>query len=211
MLEKLGTQGYFTVTKPDWEVIHAVKAIAAERPPIVAEIGVGIGATTLRLAEVTQNRGELHIFDFQENVEQLTADLADRGFTNIIAHGNSQASWDSYHWSLAQMISGGAALESFDLVYIDGSHAYLHDALAFFLVDRLLKLGGLVMFDDYDWRYANSRYLAKNRDSIMTREQAETKQVKMIVDDLVMTHIGYDVDIPQKSFRKIARTAKIAT
>ena len=42
-------------------------------------------------------------------------------------------------------------LESFDIIYIDGSHAkdaVLEDAV---LSWRLLKEGGLLIFDDYRW------------------------------------------------------------
>jgi predicted O-methyltransferase YrrM len=43
-------------------------------------------------------------------------------------------------------------LESFDFIYIDGSHMaedVLEDAV---LAWRLLKPGGLIIFDDYVWR-----------------------------------------------------------
>ena len=41
----------------------------------------------------------------------------------------------------------------FDYVFIDGAHTWMLDALAFLLVDRLLRVGGYVDFDDYPGRW----------------------------------------------------------
>jgi predicted O-methyltransferase YrrM len=54
--------------------------------PVIAEIGVGIGATTLAMAQALDNRGELHLFDLRATI---VADLAGRGFTSIRGFGNS--------------------------------------------------------------------------------------------------------------------------
>ena len=52
--------------------------------------------------------------------------------------------------SLARLIAGGAT-ESFDFIFIDGSHQapdVLSDAILGF---KLLKIGGVMAFDDYLW------------------------------------------------------------
>jgi len=167
--------------------------------PVIAEVGVGIGATTLRMAEIMDNRGELHIFDREQVANELYGDLVGRGFTNIVNHPNSHRIWDSYHWSMAKMISEGRA-EMFDLVYVDGAHTYLHDGLAFFLSDRLMKVGGLIVFDDYGWRFSAST--AKTKFENLTQEQRETPQIKMVVDDLVEHHIAFETVVPKKVYRK---------
>lgn len=54
------------------------------------------------------------------------------------------------HQALAELIAQGAS-ETFDLIYIDGSHQapdVLADAVLAF---RLLKVGGVMAFDDYLW------------------------------------------------------------
>lgn len=106
------------------------------------------------------------------------------------------------------MLKEPANLESFDLIYIDGAHTYLHDALAFFMCDRLLKVGGHIYFDDYVWRYADSRYMKDVRNQYMTKEQEEAYQIKMFIDDLVQTHAGYECVLENKGFKKILTTQK---
>lgn len=208
MLEKIHTPGYSTISKPDMDVLFYLKEIMNisqpnERYPIVGEIGVGIGATTLPMAEILSNYGEIHIFDFETSVQELQADLRQREFTNIVAHGNTDRYWDSYHWSLAEMIRNPINNEIFDLIYIDGAHTYLHDALAFFQCDRLLKVGGFMIFDDYNWRYADSKYMKGKRLLYMTQEQVNAFQINMFIEDLVSTHIGYETVKKNKIFRKI--------
>ena len=51
----------------------------------------------------------------------------------------------------------------YDYIYVDGSHAWEIDGLAFFLLDRLLKPGGYMDFDDYGWSMAASPALLTSR------------------------------------------------
>lgn len=81
--------------------------------------------------------------------------LNEAGFFNVIAHGNSRKTMDSYNWSLMKLLQVRRE-PFFDYVFIDGAHVWAIDALTFFLVDRLLKPGGYIDFDDYDWTIRNS-------------------------------------------------------
>jgi hypothetical protein len=49
------------------------------------------------------------------------------------------------HMAIPQFIDKGTA---FDLAYIDGSHFFEYVLVDWFLVDKVLKTGGLVVFDD---------------------------------------------------------------
>lgn len=209
MLEKIGTDHFATISRPDYDVISLLaQVMETNGAPKVAEIGVGIGATTLPMAKKLAGKGEIHIFDFHESVDELSSDLKREGFGNVFPHGNTSKHWDSYHWSLSKLLREPSNVETFDLIYIDGSHTYLHDALAFFMCDRLLKVGGTIVFDDYVWRYADSRYMKDVRDQFMTKEQEESRQVALLVEELVKTHIGYEMVIESKAFRKIASTCR---
>ena len=44
----------------------------------------------------------------------------------------------------------------FDFCYIDGTHDWYNDGFAFLLVDKLLKPGGMIIFDDYNWSFGSS-------------------------------------------------------
>lgn len=66
------------------------------------------------------------------------------------------------------------------------------DALAFFLVDRLLRPGGWIIFDDLDWTYAISPAL---KDTELVRnmpvDERTAPQVRKIYELLVKPHRSY--------------------
>ena len=81
MIENLGAPGFETISAPNPNAAAVIQALlsSGDAAPMVAEIGVGIGATTLAMATMLDNRGELHLYDFQDKVAELTADLANLG------------------------------------------------------------------------------------------------------------------------------------
>ena len=204
MLENINAPGFETLSAADSTVCDAVSALLAQgKEPVVAEIGIGIGATTKELARILDNQGTLHLYDFHGKVTEVVTDLQALGYDNIVGFGNTRRHWDSYNWSLLKQIenTGGPI---YDYVYLDGAHTLLHDGLAFFLADRLLKVGGCIDFDDYFWSVSKSKWMADNRYEFMTEEQVEAQQVKLIIDTLVLQNPRYDEVTPNKVFRKIA-------
>ena len=119
------------------------------------------------------------------NVEQLLASLQldDR----VTVHYEPT----SYTWRMMKMLQENPE-PRFDFCYLDGAHNWFVDGFAFFLVDRLLKPGGWILFDDMEWSYASSPAL---RDTEMVREMpAEERaalQVTLVFDLLVKTHPNY--------------------
>jgi predicted O-methyltransferase YrrM len=86
-------------------------------------------------------------------------------------------------------------LESFDVVYIDGSHNQadvLEDAV---LCWRLLKPGGLLIFDDYRW--AGCFNLGNASD-------APTDMPKLAIDAFCRCFAA-DLDVVQNSYQLIVR------
>ena len=92
---------------------------------------------------------------------------------------------NSYTWQLMKFLEKG--VKPFDFCYIDGSHLWEIDGFSFFLVDKLLKPGGCIVFDDLDWRLALSSCW-KQRDSLGFKF---TKQVRKVWELLVKTHPDY--------------------
>jgi predicted O-methyltransferase YrrM len=210
MLEKIGTPEAPTLSVPHRSVLEAARFIKSNNPaPMVAEFGVGVGATTLELAKILNNSGEIHIFDFHASVQELRFDLFVKGFSNIHPHGNTDKHWDSYHWSVSKMIEEGAT-EQFDLIYIDGAHTYLHDALIFFMADRILKVNGIMIFDDWSWSFSSSQWMKDIRHQYMTDEQIASKQIGRFIRDLVDTHVGYEALAPNEVYRKVRSTHRPA-
>jgi predicted O-methyltransferase YrrM len=209
MIELIGQPGYETISQPDSSMLRDLSQIldSGNVAPCIAEIGVGIGATTVAVCRLLDNRGHFHLFDYAEKLTKLQAELAALGFTNLECLGNSRRHWDSYNWSLLALIERESG-PIYDYVYVDGAHTVLHDALAFYLIDQLLKPGGCINFDDYYWSFATSPGLNPQRNpkilEFLTEEQIKAKQVKLVVDVLVARHPRYECVEKNKVYRKVS-------
>jgi predicted O-methyltransferase YrrM len=170
-----------------------------------AEIGVYEGDTALRVAELLSGEGEIHLFDFEDRVEPAARRMRRAGHRNVVAHPNSRRLLDSYNWSLMEVLAENEG-PVFDYVFLDGAHTWALDALAFCLVDRLLRPGGYVDFDDYAWSLRGSPSMNPDVfpdvERLYTPEQIEQTQVALVVDLLVRRDPRYTEVVPTKVFRK---------
>jgi predicted O-methyltransferase YrrM len=98
-----------------------------------------------------------------------------------------------YTWELMRMIERTPTGQgTFDFAFIDGAHSWLRDGFAFFLVDRLLKPGGWVLFDDLAWTFGRSRVLGQTEMvRAMPAEERETPQIGKVYELLVRRHPSY--------------------
>jgi predicted O-methyltransferase YrrM len=124
--------------------------------------------------------------DENPNIEQLAQEFGLEELLSVVYEPKS------YTWTLMRMIEQGRH-GVFDFCYIDGAHDWDTDGFAFFLVDKLLKKGGWIVFDDLDWTYNESPAL-KNADFVkeMSQEERETKQLRKVYELLVQQHPGND-------------------
>lgn len=170
-----------------------------------AEVGVYKGYTAAKIAEHLNGEGEIHLFDYGDRTGPAVARLRDAGHQNVVEHANSRQIMDSYNWSLMRLLQDRGE-PVFDYVFIDGAHTWALDALAFFLVDRLLKIGGYVDFDDYYWTLARSPSMNPevfpDVRRLFTQEQIEERQVALVVDLLVRPDPRYEELVENKIFRK---------
>jgi predicted O-methyltransferase YrrM len=183
---------------------RTVSFFAASGCSRYAEIGIYEGDTALGVAEALAGRGEVHLFDFEDRTRAVAQRLRAAGHDNVVEHPNSRRLLDSYNWSLMEVLreTDGPA---FDYVFLDGSHTWAHDALAFLLVDRLLEPGGYVDFDDYVWTLRDSPSMNPKAFPEVRRlysdEQIAERQVQLVVDLLVRGH-GYEEVVANRIFRK---------
>lgn len=97
----------------------------------------------------------------------------------------------SYNWRLMKFLLQ-SPVPKFDFCYLDGAHDWYVDGFAFELVDKLLAPGGVIVFDDLDWKYKDSMALAKTeRVKTMPKEEVETPQVRLVYELLVKTNKNY--------------------
>ena len=121
----------------------------------------------------------------QPNIEELLTQVGERERVKVFYEPTS------YTWRLMKFLEQDP-LPSFDFCYLDGAHNWFVDALAFTLVDRVLRPGGWIIFDDVDWTYATSPALSKTEwVQNMPADERETPQVQKIFDLLVKTHPNY--------------------
>jgi predicted O-methyltransferase YrrM len=157
------------------------------------ELGFRHGVSTCYMAGALDERGMGSIVtidlatarDAKPSVDELLADLKLSKYVTVYYEPTS------YIWRLMHLLEE-ASTPRFDFCYIDGAHDWATDGFAFFLVDRLLQPGGLIIFDDIDWTYQSSPAL-KNTEKvrIMPHDERSTPQVRKIYELLVKPHPGY--------------------
>ncbi|MEQ6121096.1 class I SAM-dependent methyltransferase [Reichenbachiella sp. MALMAid0571] len=102
----------------------------------------------------------------------------------------------SYNWELMKLIErqteNGVCTPLFDFCYLDGAHSLEIDGCAFMLVDKLLKPGAYIIFDDLLWSYAESPSLKKT-DFVKNLPEDEriTPQIKKLFDLVVTQNPNY--------------------
>lgn len=160
----------------------------------VLELGVLHGVSTCYIAAALDGSGKdwsittidnLTAIDRKPNVEELLSELGLR--ERVTVHYEQS----SYVWRLMKLIEAHPE-PIFDFCYVDGAHNWPTDGFAFFLVDRLLRPGGWIVFDDIDWSYASSPSLSRT-DFVkaMPEEERTMQQVRKVFDLLVKSHPGY--------------------
>jgi hypothetical protein len=170
---------------------------------VALEIGIDKGATTRELSKYFDF---VHGFDRDYVCNRLDGTLP----SNVLLHpSSSEASMDSYNWQLMKMIRDRNGLRV-DYAYIDGGHTWQTDGFAFLLIDRILSVGGVVEFDDYDWYHGQSKasleYYKRTSggiENVYTEEQVNIPQVALIVDLLVKTDDRYEELVKDRVYRKI--------
>lgn len=160
----------------------------------VLELGIMHGVSTCYMAEALEQSGRdwsitaldlESALDNEPNVEQLLTRLGLRDRVSILLEQRS------YTWRLRKMLEEDPN-PRFDFCYLDGAHTWDADGFAFFLVDRLLRPGGWIVFDDIDWSYAGSPPMMEaDWVKVLPAEEQQALQVKQVFDLLVRPHPQY--------------------
>lgn len=156
----------------------------------VLELGFAHGVSTCYLAAAVEKVGRVTTIDLDSarartpNIEQLVGAC---GLRKVVTWYFEPT---SYLWRLMRFLQATPRPE-FDFCYIDGAHTW-EDGFAFFLVDKLLRPGGWVIFDDLDWTFSSSVRLRDTaRVQSMPVAERTTPQVRRVFELLVMAHPGY--------------------
>lgn len=222
MLERREDPRFAAISRPSQHALDLLDKVLADNPePAIAEVGVGIGATSLEFCRKLAGKGEISFFDFAEKLNELGDDLRTEGFTNFKIYGNTRRTYDSYNWALAKVLQEVRRTEQdgiYDFIYLDGCHFFHHDAPATVICKELVKPGGILLMDDYDWSIAVSPTM---RPSVMpavtkdfTDEQIEAAHVALICELFLDSDphfekidIGYKTHEHRRAFRRVALEA----
>lgn len=131
---------------------------------------------------------------FSPSIEELL------GLLDLQEYVDVRWTQTGYHWFLHneirdQSVGSNVCRPKYDLAIIDCSKNWTDLSGGFFLVDKLLKFGGTIIWDDYHWTYARAD---RKRDatagilhSSLTEEERRIPHVREVVHLLAMQHPHY--------------------
>jgi len=180
--------------------------VLKNRPENCLELGFAHGASACYIAAALDELGKGHLVavdlesgrDWQKpSIDDLLKKTALSDRVTVIRENLS------YTWFLKKKIEefsnvGGHCAPFFDFCYIDGPKNWTVDGLAFFLVDKLLREGGTILFDDLNWTYDRaSQWSIEKLEECginvgeMAMDEKSVPHVDAIFRLLVMQHANY--------------------
>jgi predicted O-methyltransferase YrrM len=164
----------------------------------ILELGFAHGTSTSYMAAALDERHEGRI----TTIDRVSARERDPNIftlldeTGLGAYVEPVFASTSYNWELMRLLerqrSGAATVPCFDFCFLDGAHSWETDGLAFFLVDKLLRPGGWILFDDVHWSFGSSPAL-RDTDKVraMPDDERNTPQIMKVLSLLAMQHPAY--------------------
>ena len=158
------------------------------------ELLPGMGKSSAFIATLLKdkNNGHLTTIDIRKsknlkpNIEEVIHKLELDDFVT------SYFERQSVNWGLMKIIKENPS-PIYDFVLINGPNNWYEIGYSFFLVDKLLKPGGIIIFDSLNWSYGTSLSL-KDTDFVkkMDEDEKEYPQIRLVYDLLVKTHHMYE-------------------
>lgn len=151
----------------------------------LCELGYYHGKSTTYFAAILKEQGfgTIHTFDKADN--QLSPSIDDLlGFFNLEQYVIKTVAEKSFNWELGKLIKEHRA-PIYDFCYIDGGHDFHNTALAFTLVDQLLKPNGMIIFDDATWAASKHVNNYSQLYPYMCDEESKLAAVGFVCDNIV--------------------------
>ena len=169
------------------------------QPEECLELGFAHGVASCYIAAALHEigKGKLTCVDLEESKDRepiLETLLEQSGLADFVSIHREK---NSYTWFLKKAIEANSenyvCNPVYDFCFVDGAKNWTIDGIAFFLVDKLLKKDGFILFDDYRWTYRE--YSKAILDGITIRalseDQANEPNIEKVFQLLVMQHPAY--------------------
>lgn len=159
----------------------------------LCELGYYHGKGTSYFAAILQEQGfgTVHAFDRDDQIQnQLSPNIDELlSFFNLEKFVIKVVAEKSFNWELGKLVKENQE-PIFDFCYLDGGHDFHTTALAFTLIDRLLKPNGMIVFDDITWTVEKSQLCTPTENyhlfyPYMSREESELAPVGFVCDYIV--------------------------
>lgn len=164
------------------------------------ELGFHHGVSSAYMAAILKKNGGGHLTTIDRlsaktntpNIEQILQAL---GLQELVTIYYEEA---SYNWRLMDFIES-TPRPIFDFCYIDGGHRWEPDGFAFFLVEKLLRSGGWILFDDLDHSFLKTyteRGLMPSTGQLpkgigLSEREFRTEQIRKVWELLVKQHPSF--------------------
>ena len=172
--------------------------IRATRPTSVLEIGTANAVGTSYIAAALEANGDGRVVSvdrttasYEPGPEKVLAEVGLAHRIELIRNPDSSYNWWLKKRIVARSDSAGYTEPVYDLVYLDGAHAWNIDGLAAVLVEKLLKPGGWLVLDDMDWSYATSPTLAASPPADLSEEELREPHMRLVFELLLKPHPAF--------------------
>ncbi len=178
----------------DWVLEHS--------PRQILELGVAHGTATVYMAAALDELGSGSITSVDllasehHYVPSPEQQLARSGLSRYVRVVRYETGYSWFlHDEIKRQTLNDVCEPNYDLCIIDGSKNWTIDGGTFFLADKLLRPGGLLVFDDYSWTYALADQRRDATDGVSHRQlssdELNTPAVREIFELLVKQHPDY--------------------
>ncbi len=168
----------------------------------ILELGIAHGTATCIMAAAIQENGggEITCVDLLEKQDHYKPSVEEQllkvGLTQFVKIERMKT---GYTWFLHDEIKtntkNDVCSNIYDLCIIDGPKNWTIDGAAFFMVDKLLKSNGMIIFDDYHWSYSQVDKVRGVTDGIthrtLSKSELTTSQIQDVFELLVKQHPNY--------------------
>jgi predicted O-methyltransferase YrrM len=187
------------------------EVIRAVRPAVAVEVGLAFGISTLYILEALKETGG-------DKLIGMDPAQHDNHWRGGGMHNIRQAGYESlyeFHESASQQVLPKLAAEGqrIDFAFIDGWHTFDHTLIDFFYIDQILKVGGILVFDDVSYPPIRRvcDFILTNRDYDLydcvrlKTNNSLSRQVKYVLNRLLQPFIRTDKTPARDALQKEQR------